>query len=180
MGISTDQLLVLKAFYLGYEIREKHELEERALKMIDYAINQLSNKTNKSDLKRLLFYLIVKCELLRFNETVASYRRKAREVAQDINKDTIYKDYMAMVDQTTLIPKTRDITQQSSYTGLTSLKNSPTAIEDYMEGFFEEEIPFTAIGVRSKELSTKGVIFLKDKSLVDIMKSHKINYKRDD
>ena len=55
MGISTDKLLVLKAFYLGYEIREKHEFEEKALKMIDYAINQLSNKTNKSDLKRLLF-----------------------------------------------------------------------------------------------------------------------------
>ena len=48
-----------------------------------------SNKTNKSDLKRLLFYLIVKCELLRFNETVASYRRKAREVAQDINRPFI-------------------------------------------------------------------------------------------
>ena len=67
MGISTDKLLVLKAFYLGYEIREKHEFEERALKMIDYAINQLSNKTSKSDLKRLLFYLIVKCELLIVN-----------------------------------------------------------------------------------------------------------------
>ena len=87
---------------------------------------------------------------------------------------------MAMVDQTTLIPKTRDITQLSSYTGPVSLKNSPTAIEDYMEAFFEEEIPFTAIGVSSKGLSTKGVIFLKDKSIVDIMKSHKINYKRDD
>ena len=180
MGISTDKLLVLKAFYLGYEIREKHEFEEKALNMIDYAINQLSNETSKSNLKRLLFYLIIKCELLRFNKTVMNYRRKAREVARDINKDNIYKDYMAMVDKTTLIPKTRDITQLSSYTGPVSLKNSPTAIEDDMEGFFEEEIPFTAIGISSNELSAKGVILLKDKSLVDIMKSHKINYNKDE
>ena len=178
MGISTDKLLVLKAFYLGYEIREKHEFEERALKMIDYAISQLSNKTNKSDLKRLLFYLIVKCELLRFNKTVASFRRKAREVAQDINKDTIYKDYMAMVDQTTLNPKTKDITQQTSYSGPVSLKSSPTAIEDDMEGLFEEPIPFTAIGIKYKELNAKGVSIL-EATLLDIMKAHKINYNID-
>ena len=86
MGISTDKLLVLKAFYLGYEIREKHEFEEIALKMIDYAINQLSNKTNKSDLKRLLFYLIVifpgdpqKSMKITFSKKVILFCRRANE-----------------------------------------------------------------------------------------------------
>ena len=65
--IKIDKLLVLKAFYLGYEIRENHFNEAEALKMVNRAIDyyESQNRTfSKSELKRKLFYLLIKCCLL--------------------------------------------------------------------------------------------------------------------
>ena len=117
MGISEDKIedkiIVLKAFDLGYVIREKDELTEQTLKLLDNAIDQLSKKTKKTDLINLLFYLIVKCELLRFNNNIKHCREKAQEIAQQINKQHMFKDYMAIVEVTTRKPRVKDINQQT-------------------------------------------------------------------
>ena len=105
MSISKDKIIVLKAFYLGYEIREQNEFTEQTSKLLDNAIDQLSKKTKKADLINLLFYLIVKCELLRLNNNFKYCREKAQEIAQQINKQHMYEDYMAIVERITRAPR---------------------------------------------------------------------------
>jgi len=76
MNVSTDKLLAIKAFYLGHGIREQAEFKVNALKMIDSAINYLSEKEGLRDIKRLIFYKLIKCEILRF-DVIADMKSKS-------------------------------------------------------------------------------------------------------
>ena len=86
--IKIDKLLVLKAFYLGYEIRENHFNEAEALKMVNRAIDYYESQNStfsKSELKRKLFYLLIKCELLRHEDSVQGIRALTQKFAKSIN-----------------------------------------------------------------------------------------------
>jgi len=172
MSISEDKIIVLKAFSLGYEIREQDEFTEQTSKLLDNAIDQLSKKTKKADLINLLFYLIVKCELLRLNNNFKYCREKAQEIAQQINKQHMYKDYMAIVERTTRTPRVKDINQQTSYNSSIDHRKHLSSYDDYMDPFFGS--PFKAIQVDAFDLSERQSDFLFRTNLLQIMKEHNI------
>ncbi|MDC0239305.1 hypothetical protein OAK82_02885 [Candidatus Thioglobus sp.] len=167
-----DKIIVLKAFDLGYVIREKDEVIEQTLKLLDNAIDQLSKKTKKADLINLLFYLIVKCELLRFNNNIKYCREKAQEIAQQINKQHMYKDYMAIVEVTTRNPRVKDINQQTSHNSRFDHREHVSSYLDVMDPFFGNT--YKAIQVDPFDLSERQSVFLFRTNLLQIMKEHNI------
>ena len=82
MNVSTDKLLAIKAFYLGHGIREQAEFKVNALKMIDSAINYLSEKEGLRAIKRLIFYKLIKCEILRFDDSGVDCRHEVQKLSK--------------------------------------------------------------------------------------------------
>jgi hypothetical protein len=177
--IKIDKLLVLKAFYLGYEIRENHFNEAEALKMVNRAIDyyESQNRTfSKSELKRKLFYLLIKCELLRHKGSIQGIRALSQEFAKSINNTEMYFNYMKIIEETTLIHKSPDIVQMPEYKGKTSLQVSPSWLTDTEDGnfFHTGQTPFHALGIYNEDLSQKQRDFFYKSSILDIMKKHNI------
>jgi len=176
--LKIDKLLVLKAFYLGYQIREGDFNKDEALKMVNRAISfyGFQEKTfSKSELKRKLFYILIKCELLRHEDSITNLRVAAQELAKSIKNAEMYFDYMKIVEATIVIHRSPDIVNRSEYKGKTTLYNSPAWYVDTEDDGFENNIsPFTAINV-TEELTSSQTNFLYKVSLLDIMKKHKIS-----
>ena len=176
--INIDKLLVLKAFYLGYEIRENHFNEAEALKLVNRAIgyySSLNKPLSKPESKRRLFYLLIKCELLRHETTVENLRADAQELAKSIKSKEMYLDYMKIIEATILIHRSPDIVRRSEYKGKTSLFNSPAwYVDTEDDGFANNMSPFAAINVSESMLTSKQVKFLYKIPLIEIMKKHNI------
>ena len=176
--LNIDKLLVLKAFYLGYEIRENHFNETEALKLVNRAIGYYAclNKTlSKSETKRKLFYLLIKCELLRHEKNVENLRADAQELDKSIKSSKMYLDYMKIIEATLLIHRSPDIVRRSEYKGKTTLFNSPAwYVDTEDDGFANNMSPFEAINVTESMLSSKQVKFLYKIPLLEIMKKHNI------
>ena len=176
--IKTDKLLVLKAFYLGYEIREQQNNKQKVSEILNTAINFYDDPDkdfSRSKLKRKLFYLLVDCELMRHENIVSELRTKAQEFAHLIKNIEIYLDYMKIVDATTIIHKSPDIVQMPEYTGRTSLQNSFSWRSEKDDGTFYHtgQTPFFTLGVNIENLSAKQKKFNK-MSLIDVMRHHEI------
>ena len=97
--VTANKLISLKAFFLGNDIRFYHR-EAEALSMILVAIETLSSKKfffqNK---KRLLFYWLLRCEILRIDSEVTDCRLTAKNISEEVDQGKIYGDYMKIVDQ---------------------------------------------------------------------------------
>jgi hypothetical protein len=199
MNVSTDKLLAIKAFYLGHGIREQAEFKVNALKMIDSAINYLSEKEGLRAIKRLIFYKLIKCELLRFDDNGINCRHEAQELSKQACRLEIYKDYMTMVGSTDskfhvdgftnniAIDESHNIktakrelareplsywhTYQHRYNGKKVYEN--IFWSDTSTGY---ERPLKALNIAVEELNDKQLQFLNDWSLKDIMIAHNINY----
>ncbi len=100
MKIKTEKLLVLKAFYMGYSIaHENVSSTNSALKMIESAIIQLEKRESKEDNIRLLFYILLKSEILRDRGDIITLRKQAKDINEKLKSD-IYEFYMDIVEAT--------------------------------------------------------------------------------
>lgn len=99
MTIQTENLLVLKAFYMGHAISEKKHNIAIALDMVEAAIRKFARSENRQDKLRLLFYLLLKAEILRETSKVVEIRALAKEVSQQIGGE-IFDFFMAIESST--------------------------------------------------------------------------------
>ncbi len=194
MNVSTDKLLAIKAFYLGHGIREQAEFKVNALKMIDSAINYLSEKEGLIAIKRLIFYKLIKCEILRFDDNGVNCRHEVQELSKRASSLEIYKDYMSMVGATDSKLHVDGVTNNIAIDGSNKIKTAKQelardiklsywyygkkvcdtiSLNNYSTGYIK---PLKALNVRMEDLSKKQLQFLNDWSLKDIMVAHNINY----
>jgi len=194
MNVSTDKLLAIKAFYLGHGIREQAEFKVNALKMIDSAINYLSEKEGLIAIKRLIFYKLIKCEILRFDDNGVNCRHEVQELSKRASSLEIYKDYMSMVGATDSKLHVDGATNNIAIDGSNKIKTAKQelardiklsywyygkkvfdtiSLNNYSTGYIK---PLKALNVKMEDLSKKQIRFLNDWSLKDIMVAHNINY----
>ena len=64
-NVSIEKLLVLKAFILAHKISSKQTSKTMALDMVNVAIDKLRGSIDKENSLRLIFYFLLKSEILR-------------------------------------------------------------------------------------------------------------------
>jgi hypothetical protein len=181
MKISTDKLLVLKAFYLGHRIRDAVDFKDAAITMVNHAISNLEHKHSHKDKTRMLFYYLILCELLRGNDDVFKYRLIAKNLAGSIDKENVYSDYMSIVNETDSKLKIYGINKgfmfKQSIKSYKNTLNSDVMLEWDNDLYWRgAELPFPAIGVSAYDLTERQSEFINSCSLKDVMSSHNISY----
>lgn len=179
MSVDTEKLLVLKAYYMGHAIAEKKSNMSDALDMTDAAIRQLEKLSSEQNKFRLLFYILLKSEILRETRDVIELRKKAKEVAEDIGS-YVFEYYMAVEDATQTKSKAYGIQK-----GVISNKGVQT-MESYSvsDGFIIRDVncdlACRALGVDEHALSEKESNFLHNISLNEMLVKHGIKYPEQD
>ena len=72
MSVQTEKLLVLKAFYMGHAISEKKHTISVALDMVETAIRKFAASEDSQSRLRLLFYLLLKAEILILDDALSA------------------------------------------------------------------------------------------------------------
>lgn len=194
MNVPTDKLLVIKAFYLGHGIREQSEFKDIALKMIDSAINYLSDREEPRAVKRLIFYKLIKCEILRFDDNGVDCRHEVQKLSEQFSLLDIYKDYMVIVSATDSKLHVDGVTKNIAIDRSNKIKtpkqelvkdiklsywyygkkvHDTVSLSDSSTGY---ENPLKALNITVEDLNDKQLQFLNNWSLKDIMTAHNINY----
>jgi len=175
MAIETEKLLVLKAYYMGHAIAETNHNKNTALKMIDAAISKLESQKDPQSQVRLLFYVLLKSEILRDDQQVIDLRRRAKEVAEHIGGN-VFDYYMAVEDATQTRKKAYGMQK-----GIISDKGIQTTVsytvtDGYNVWVVSYDAACRALGVEERRLSEKELHFLHKVSLKEMLEKHGIEY----
>lgn len=170
--VTTEHLLVLKAFYLGRAIADNAIRQQSGLVMIDRAIEELSKRKSLEDKKRLLFYYLLKAEILRGLPSVIELRLLAKELAESI-KSPIFKMFMLVEDAT---QSKRYMTGNDDVIIDVGIKKVDT--NKVRGGFWNyeinQELAFNALGLEKKYFSYKDTHFLWKVTLLELLRHHDI------
>lgn len=100
MGIEIEKILVLKAFHMGRVISDKKTYVSKSLEMINLAIKKFNNMADAESQLRLLFYVLLKSEILRDTESIVELRKYSKALASDLNSNIF--DYYMLIEQASL------------------------------------------------------------------------------
>jgi len=142
-----EKLLVLKVFILAHKISSKQTSKTMALDMVNVAINKLSGSIGKENTLRLIFYLLLKSEILRETDAVASLRKEAKSIAEKTRSDS-FRMFMAV----------QEATQARS-----------------TDSGFQKDM-FANIGIDEQNLSEQECNFLFKATLKEMLEKHGIEY----
>ncbi len=146
-NVSIEKLLVLKVFILAHKISSKQTSKTMALDMVNVAINKLSGSIGEENTLRLIFYLLLKSEILRETDAVASLRKEAKSIAEKTRSDS-FRLFMAV--------------QEATQTRST-------------DSGFQKDM-FANIGIDEQNLSEKECNFLFKATLKEMLEKHGIEY----
>ncbi len=144
---NIEKLLVLKVFILAHKISSKQTSKTMALDMVNVAINKLSGSIDEENTLRLIFYLLLKSEILRETDAVASLRKEAKSIAEKTRSDS-FRLFMAV--------------QEATQTRST-------------DSGFQKDM-FANIGIDEQNLSEKECNFLFKATLKEMLEKHGIEY----
>lgn len=175
MATDTEKLLVLKAYYMGHAIAQKKQIESVALKMAGAAIAKLEQSDDPQSKVRLLFYVLLKCELLRETQKVVELRKQAKAIAQDIGGH-VFDYFMALEEATQTTKKAYGLQK-----GIIADKGIQTTVNyTVSDGFNVWVISYDAacraLGVDENRLSNNERHFLHKVSLKEMLTKHGIEY----
>ena len=182
MKISTDKLLVLKAFYLGHRIRDAVDFKDAAITMVNRAISNLEHKHSHKDKIRKLFCYLILCELLRGDQNAIKYRLIAMNFASAIGKENIYSDYMTIVNATDSKLKVYGINKGFFYKQPIASRERSLSGDAVFEWDIDtywrdpSELPFPAIGINFYDLTESQADYINLGTLKDVMSTGNINY----
>jgi len=175
VAVETEKLLVLKAFYMGYSISERKHNVIVALEMIEAAIRQLEGSQDRQGWLRLLFYLLLKAEILRSKPEVLEIRASARDISRRIGGH-VYDYFMAVEDGTQTLKKAYGL--QVGVIADEGVK--PTVSYTGGHGFnlftVRYDAACRALEVDEQLLTEKEIHFLRKVSLREILEKHGIQY----
>jgi hypothetical protein len=125
---------------------------------------------------RHLFYVLLKCELLRGSEEAVTLRREAKRIADDIPSRS-FEYYMSIEEAT---QTTKEVYGFSA--GVIADKGvdegSYREFEDDFGGvhLFSSDNASSRLGVDRTRLSSKETHFLESTNLMDMLRHHDIDY----
>lgn len=173
MTVETEKLLVLKAFYMGHAISEKTHNIPVALTMVNKAIQSLQGSFDNRALLRLLFYVLLKAEILRQSPDVLAIRAYAREISQRIGGN-VFDYFMAIEDGTQTRKKVYGL--QVGVIGDEGIK--PTVSYTVGDGFniwlVRYDAACRALGVDERRLTERETHFLRKVTLREMLEKHEI------
>ena len=144
---NIEKLLVLKVFILAHKISSKQTSKTMALDMVNVAINKLSGSIGEENTLRLIFYLLLKSEILRETDAVASLRKEAKSIAEKTRSDS-FRLFMSV----------QEATQARS-----------------TDSGFQKDM-FANIGIDEQNLSEQECNFLFKATLKEMLEKHGIEY----
>ena len=176
MAVDIRKLLVLKAFYMGHAISEtKHNIAV-ALDMIDTAIRSLEKNQNRQDQLRLLFYVLLKSEILRETADVLELRAYAKDISEGLG-GRVFGYFMAVEESTQTRKRIYGI--KVGVVADEGVKN-PTFSHDEKDGIYVRRVhadgACRAIGVEKDQLTKKEINFLYKVTLKEMLEKHGIQY----
>jgi len=146
-NVSIEKLLVLKVFILAHKISSKQTSKTMALDMVNVAINKLRGSIGKENSLRRIFYLLLKSEILRETDAVASLRKEGKSIAEKTSSDS-FRLFMAV--------------QEATQTRST-------------DSGFQKDM-FVKIGIDEQNLSEQECNFLFKTTLKEMLEKHGIEY----
>jgi hypothetical protein len=144
---NIEKLLVLKVFILAHKISSKQTSKTMALDMVNVAINKLRGSIGEENTLRLIFYLLLKSEILSETDEVTSLRKEAKSIAEKTRSDS-FRLFMAV--------------QEATQTRST-------------DSGFQKDM-FANIGIDEQNLSEKECNFLFKATLKEMLEKHGIEY----
>jgi hypothetical protein len=146
-NVNIENLLVLKVFILANKISSKHISETIALDMVDEAINKLNGSTGEQNTLRLIFYLLLKSEILRGTDAEASLREEAKSISEKTGSNS-FRLFMKVQEATQAI---------------------------IMDDDFQNKV-FDKIDIDEQNLSEQEYNFLFKTTLKEMLEKHGIEY----
>ena len=175
MSVQTEKLLVLKAFYMGHAISEKKHNISVALDMVETAIRKFAASEDSQSRLRLLFYLLLKAEILRETPEVIEIRARAKEVSQQIGGRVF--DYFMAIEESTQSRK-KVYGMQVGVIADEGIK--PTVSYTVSDGFNVWTVRYDAacraLGVDERRLTEKEIQFLRKVTLKEMLEKHGVEH----
>ncbi|KMQ76907.1 hypothetical protein [Marinobacter subterrani] len=173
MATHPHKLLVLKAFYLGQGIAKKGTYVAPAVAMVDAAIAFLEPKQDETSRVRLLFYVLLKAEILRSNPSVADLRSRARNISRAMGSE-MFDEYMAVEEETQTRVRAGGI--QKGVIADQGIRTTETFLAKYGSFVKTEVVDYAckALGIRS--LSDKEFHFVHKTSLKELLEKHGVPF----
>jgi hypothetical protein len=175
MKVSTEQLLVLKAYYLGHGIAENTAQSAIAIGWIDRALDILSTETSKESLTRLLFYSLLKAEVARGTAEVLSLRSKAKAISNRLDP-SLFDLYMKIEDATQTRSRAHGL--EAGYIaneGIKTTKRYTVSRDRFDFTVVEFDAALNAVGIDLSHLSASSHKFLYSVTLKQMLKKHGID-----
>ena len=159
---TQESVYLAKAFDLGCSVRNS-ENRYIAEELTDKAISELEQHNDDASKRKLKFYYLLKCEIKRLDEDIAEYRFKVKHFCDSIHRTEYFEKYMDMVNATLTTKRVIDHSEINS-----------RVIKRYEWG----NIKSYHWGLNLKHTHRLQDAFIKEYSLLKILKAHKISTKR--
>jgi hypothetical protein len=175
MALSIEQQLVLKAFQLGRQISQG-SAPGADLAKVDDAIEQLERRSGSSDkeLRRLLFYLLLRAEVLRKIEGVRAIRRRAMSVAEKLDSSA-FDSYMSVVEETESRAQVRDgLGQGRIARGRVATTKTVIGGDKWRRFEAVRDLACDALEVDQHDFSDAEMRFIYDKTLDELLNYHEL------
>lgn len=175
MAIETEKLLALKAFYMGLDISKKYHVQISALSMVDAAIAQLKDKHELENKVRLVFYHLLRAEILRHGGSPVNDRDEAQRICREIHSP-LY-EYSIRIAKATTGTKKLDGIQN-----LTIVEEKIKRSEAYEEtDGWNSWVNYIDLAMQSLEVSEYDLAngqkrFLNKVNLREMITKHEIGY----
>jgi hypothetical protein len=175
MAIDTEKLLVLKAYYMGHGIAEKKQNVSVGIDMANSAIQYLkADRTEKND-TRLLFYVLLKSEILRGTDEAIELRKRAKEISERFGGN-VFSYYMAVEEATQTKSKAYGIQQGVIANKGVQTVESYTVTDGFNVWVVRYDAACRALGIDENRLTKKESNFLQKITLKEMLKKHGIKY----
>lgn len=169
---TVEELLVLKAYYLGRAAAGTPVRKAVALEMTDKAILYLGAQSDRQSQVRLLFYQLLKAEINRGDSDALTSRAHAQRTARALGSD-MFEQYMSVEGATQSVTKAHGPGQGVvANSGVESRKLGGSGLS---VGVYD--VACRALGLDEGALTEAHWRFLNRTTLRDLLVKHGIEHK---
>ncbi len=170
--LRTNQLVALKAFYLGRKIESASKVY-LAQPAITEALKRLSERRGHAERIREMFYLLLMAEMYRGKDTCLEYRKRAKDLDDQCSLD-IYTLYMKIEDATQSRVHVAGLGGGDMSHPIIHNKRGATFTQDWFGPIAFWDYAIAALDLDDSHLSKRDTHFLHSVSLQEILTSHNL------
>lgn len=178
MKVNFEKLIAMKIFVMGRGIAERKIHVTQALKIIESAIDFFDDPKTKKERLILLFYILLKSEILRGTSSISSLskmRLRAKEISLLINSQ-VYKNYMKIEDASQDRHKAHGI--QAGVIGNEGINRKVSRVVEVAgkQHIVSTDAILEALNVQEIDLSEKQSRFIYQVNLMQLLEMHGVPY----